>query len=111
MFYGSGAGKLPTASAVAADIVDIVKHINRNIMISYSDEKLELLDYKKAENRYFVRTTAAEDTVKEIFGNVAFIKIKEASNETAFVTEQMSEEAYLEKAEKLSGIIQMIRVG
>ncbi len=111
MFYGSGAGKLPTASAVAADIVDIVKHINRNIMISYSDEKLELLDYKKAENRYFVRTTAAGDTVKEIFGNVAFIKIKEASNETAFVTEQMSEEAYLEKAEKLSGIIQMIRVG
>lgn len=111
MFYGSGAGKLPTASAVAADIVDIVKHINRNIMISYSDEKLELLDYKKAENRYFVRTTAAEDTVKEIFGNVAFIKIKEASNETAFVTEQMSEEAYLEKAERLSGIIQMIRVG
>lgn len=111
MFYGSGAGKLPTASAVAADIVDIVKHIDRNIMISYSDEKMELLDYKKAENSYFVRTKAEESKVKEIFGNIAFIKIKEAADETAFVTEKMSEEAYLEKAEKLGGILQMIRVG
>lgn len=111
MFYGSGAGKLPTASAVAADIVDIVKHIDRNIMISYSGEKMELLDYKKAENSYFVRTKAEESKVKEIFGNIAFIKIKEAADETAFVTEKMSEEAYLEKAEKLGGILQMIRVG
>lgn len=111
MFYGSGAGKLPTASAVAADIVDIVKHIDRNIMISYSGEKMELLDYKKAENSYFVRTKAEESKVKEIFGNIAFIKIKEAADETAFVTEKMSEEAYLEKAEKLGGVLQMIRVG
>lgn len=111
MFYGSGAGKLPTASAVAADIVDIAKHLNRNIMMTYSDEKLELLDYKKAENRYFVRTTEDEAKVREIFGDIAFIKIKEAAEETAFVTEQMSEETYLEKAEKLGGIIQMIRVG
>ena len=111
MFYGSGAGKLPTASAVAADIVDIVKHLNRNIMMTYSDEKLELLDYKKAENRYFVRTTEGEAAVREIFGDIAFIRIKEATGETAFVTEQMSEETYLEKAEKLGGIIQMIRVG
>lgn len=111
MFYGSGAGKLPTASAVAADIVDIVKHIDRNIMISYSEEKMELLDYKKAENSYFVRTKAEEARVREIFGDIAFIKIKEVSDETAFVTEKMSEEVYLEKAEKLGGIIQMIRVG
>lgn len=111
MFYGSGAGKLPTASAVAADIVDIVKHIDRNIMISYSEEKMELLDYKKAENSYFVRTKAEEARVREIFGDIAFIKIKEVSDETAFVTEKMSEEVYLEKAKKLGGIIQMIRVG
>lgn len=35
----AGAGKLPTASAVAADIVDIAKHLKRNIMITYSAEK------------------------------------------------------------------------
>ena len=26
MFYGKGAGKLPTASAVAADVIDCAKH-------------------------------------------------------------------------------------
>ncbi len=111
MFYGSGAGKLPTASAVAADIVDIVKHLHRNIMISYSDEKQTLLDYKKIENSYFVRTTKSEMDAKEVFGNIALIKIKEAPEETAFVTEKMSEEEYLKKAEQLGDVLQMIRMG
>lgn len=111
MFYGSGAGKLPTASAVAADIVDIAKHLKRNIMITYSEEKLTLLDYKKAENSYFVRTKKSEMDAKEVFGDIALIKIKEAPDETAFVTGKMSEETYLQKAEELGGILQMIRMG
>lgn len=111
MFYGSGAGKLPTASAVAADIVDIAKHLKRNIMITYSEEKLTLLDYKKAENSYFVRTKKSEMDAKEVFGDIALIKIKEAPDETAFVTGKMSEETYLQKAEELGDILQMIRMG
>ena len=43
MFYGSGAGKLPTASAVVADVVDCAKNKGRNIMMSWSEEKLNLL--------------------------------------------------------------------
>lgn len=110
MFYGSGAGKLPTASAVAADIVDIAKHLKRNIMITYSAEKMNLLDYKQAEYAYFVRTTDSEEKVKAVFDNPALIKIKEVTGETAFVTAKMKEETYLEKAKQLSGIKQMIRV-
>ena len=110
MFYGSGAGKLPTASAVAADIVDIAKHLKRNIMITYSAEKMNLLDYKQAEYAYFVRTTDSEEQVKAVFDNPALIKIKEVTGETAFVTAKMKEETYLEKAKQLSGIKQMIRV-
>ena len=110
MLYGSGAGKLPTASAVAADIVDIAKHLKRNIMITYSAEKMNLLDYKQAEYAYFVRTTDSEEQVKAVFDNPALIKIKEVTGETAFVTAKMKEETYLEKAKQLSGIKQMIRV-
>ena len=110
MFYGSGAGKLPTASAVAADIVDIAKHLKRNIMITYSAEKMNLLDYKQAEYAYFVRTPDSEEQVKAVFDNPALIKIKEVTGETAFVTAKMKEETYLEKAKQLSGIKQMIRV-
>lgn len=111
MFYGSGAGKLPTASAVAADIVDIVKHLKRNIMITYSEEELKLLDYKKMHNSYFVRTTKSQIDVRAVFGDVAFIKVKEAKDETAFVTEKMSEEEYLKKSEELGDIMSMIRMG
>lgn len=111
MFYGSGAGKLPTASAVAADIVDIAKHLKRNIMISYDAEKMELMDYKQARNRYFARTKDCESKVREIFGDVAFIKLEDVADETAFVTESMSEEEYLEKSRQLSGTLQMIRMG
>ncbi|MDE7061228.1 MAG: homoserine dehydrogenase, partial [Lachnospiraceae bacterium] len=32
MFYGKGAGKLPTASAVVSDVVDAVKHSGTNVM-------------------------------------------------------------------------------
>ena len=39
MFYGSGAGKLPTASAVVADVVDEAKHLHRNIMTMWKEEK------------------------------------------------------------------------
>ena len=36
MFYGSGAGGLPTASAVVADIVDMAKHLDTNIAVEWS---------------------------------------------------------------------------
>lgn len=48
MFYGSGAGKLPTASAVVADVVDMVKHQNTNIYIDWKSEKIELLEIGRA---------------------------------------------------------------
>ena len=53
MFYGSGAGKLPTASAVVADIVEIAKHLDENIPVEWRKEKLELADYRQIKNKYF----------------------------------------------------------
>lgn len=110
MFYGSGAGKLPTASAVVADIVDIVKHLNKNIRISWSSKKLDLIDFKQAVNKYFIRTTDAQQKVRELFNNAVLIEPDESSNEYGVLTEAMSERDYQAKAEKLNHIIQMIRV-
>ncbi len=58
MFYGAGAGKLPTASAVVADVVDAAKHIKTNIMTLWSSKKLNLDDIKNSEKRFFVRDRA-----------------------------------------------------
>lgn len=110
MFYGSGAGKLPTASAVVADIVDIVKHTGKHVWIDWEQEKLELADYKDAEYRFFVRTGADRNAVEAAFGAVSYVEAVDGLNETAFVTEQMSGKAYEAAAEKLGDIINMIRV-
>ena len=110
MFYGSGAGKLPTASAVVADIVDIAKHLHRNIMISWSSKKLELVDCKKASSRFFVRATDSEEEIKAIFGNVEFVKVPEITDEVGFVTDVLNEEEFKEKSTKLKNMRQRIRV-
>lgn len=110
MFYGSGAGKLPTASAVAADVVDIVRHKGMHIPIGWSDEKLELLDYRQLSNRYFVRTKADAAAVEAAFGSVSYVQAKGVTGETAFVTGQLDGYAYDAAAAKLGGILQRIRV-
>lgn len=110
MFYGSGAGKLPTASAVVADMVEIAKFKDTNLPMEWRPEKLELADYKMVTNRFFVRTKADEAAVKNAFGAVEFVAAEGVNGELGFVTEEMTEAAYEEKAAKLADILQMIRV-
>lgn len=109
MFYGSGAGKLPTASAVVGDIVDIVKHMHTHIILNWDAEPVKLADYKTNETRFFVRTKASKEEVSRTFGSVEFVDIEELADEIGFVTETMSEAAYEEKAAQLSSVLQMIR--
>ena len=104
MFYGSGAGKLPTASAVVGDIVDIVKHMHTHIILNWDAEPVKLADYKTNETRFFVRTKASKEEVSRTFGSVEFVDIEELADEIGFVTETMSEAAYGES----SWIIQCI---
>ena len=110
MFYGSGAGKLPTASAVVADVVEMAKHPHKHIPIEWKQEKLELVDYKKAENRFFVRTSAKAEEVKAVFGEVDFVSAEGITDEIGFVTEVITEADYEAKAAQLADVIQMIRV-
>lgn len=114
MFYGSGAGKYPTASAVVADIVDEAKHLNTNIMTLWSSKKLEIDDIKTDENRYFVRISGNADErfkeINEIFGNAEIITLVDEPDEFAVLTEVMSEETYEGKAARINGIKQRIRV-
>lgn len=108
MFYGSGAGKLPTASAVAADMVEAAK-AEKNCGYFWTEEKLTLADTDSVKNRFFIRTGAPAEQVREIFGEGTLLE-GVASGEIGFLTETMTEAAYREKAEKLGDIIQMIRV-
>ena len=55
MFYGSGAGKLPTASAVVADVVEAAKHLHDTIPNNWSNEEMTLMEPDSVEGRFFVR--------------------------------------------------------
>lgn len=113
MFYGSGAGKLPTASAVVADVVDEAKHLHRNIMTMWKNEKLELLPIEDTEKRFFVRISGnAEARFKEaetVFGPSELVTAG-LDDEFGLVTGVMTEREYTEKAAKLDGILHMIRI-
>ena len=65
MFYGSGAGKLPTASAVVADVVDAAKHLHRNVVTRWDAGELELIPNAEAEHRFFVRVQGRSEAQKE----------------------------------------------
>ena len=100
LFYGRGAGKFPTASAVVADIVDAVKHRGKEIIsLNWQDsEGREFIRrYKTAEVRIYARISCENvDSLKELitglFGYVDFIPRKHRSdNELAFITPMMVE--------------------
>lgn len=106
MFYGRGAGKLPTASAVVADVVDAVKHQGTNIMTIWEKDKVSLGDMKTFSCRYFVRTNSSKEEVEATFGAVEYVNV-DGLDEVAFVTEKMTEGAYLEKAKAVDVIYRL----
>ena len=114
MFYGSGAGKLPTASAVVGDIVDVVKNKGRNVMASWTEEKLELKSKGDTKRKFFVRMSGDKEEllpkVEAAFGPVTVITLKDMTDEFGFVTGRIKESIYEAMAAGFSNILQMIRV-
>ena len=93
MFYGRGAGKLPTASAVVADIMDCVKHLNARKYLCWDDADASYIaDYEQDTLRMYVRLTAnnraeLKAQAEKIFGEIKILgRNGEAENELAFIT-------------------------
>lgn len=108
MYYGRGAGKLPTASAVVSDVVDCARHIGKIITCFWDAEDVKLTNVDEVERAFFVRVEKVkEQEAKETFGDVKEITAG-VDGEFAFVTGRMSEKEFNEKAEKV-GVISRIR--
>lgn len=109
MYYGRGAGKLPTASAVVSDVVDCARHIGKVIMCFWDAEEVALTGIEKTSRRFFVRVPAEKEAeALRIFGGVSVIEAQ-VPGEVGFITNPMTEAEFNEKAEK-AGIISRIRV-
>lgn len=111
VFYGKGAGKLPTASAVVADVIDCARNMGRKKPIGWSEaEENYVVDYKTAENPLYIRA-AVEDYEKalseitEKVGNVKVLAFEGCKKtEIAFVTECGKESELCEKLDSVNGI-------
>ena len=88
MFYGRGAGKLPTASAVVADVIDAAKHIHINKLITWKAAKEDfMIDPETASCQYFVRANA--ENVIDSFPGAE--NLGGENGEWFFVTQDMTE--------------------
>lgn len=111
MFYGRGAGKLPTASAVVADVIDVVKHIDSNGRNLWQrKETSNMIDINQSETRYFVRamTANAEESrnfITNKFGEIEFVCPRKLrpDEEVAFLTPKDKEENLARKVNELEG--------
>lgn len=112
MLYGSGAGKLPTASAVTADIVAISKNLNCNIPFGWCSEKQVVLDMSQTSHKYFVRFKGRDsEFINKCKAAFKYIKevYLEGRDEFALVTGTMMEKDFLETLNNQSNVIKYIR--
>mgnify|MGYP003372070796 FL=1 len=97
MFYGSGAGKLPTASAVIADIIEAAQNLKKNVPMGWGDEKQTIEPMENMRFRYFVRLAGSfrnkEQDIRRIFGHTEVIELY-GMDEFAVLTPEMEEGAF-----------------
>lgn len=120
VFYGKGAGKLPTASAVVSDIISAVKHSDTSRSLTWRDSEQDFIrGFDRFRCAHYIRLRAnnAEVTkavIKALFGEVEYLSSKkQPDNELAFVTGVMSEQearTACEKAADGAEILGRIRV-
>ena len=107
VFVGRGAGKLPTASAVVADVIDEVKHLDaRKFLFWEPHEAGRVISHRQAPVVKLVRVSGADAArITEAFGEVTFVTVPDApAGELAFVSPVMTEEALDAALAALDGV-------
>jgi homoserine dehydrogenase len=105
MMYGRGAGKRATASAIVADVMDIARNGGFDRHFSWEREKENsFISPDETVSSFFVRCDKSDDEIESVFGNVKFIE------DGAFITENIREDEFAVKTERLGGVLAKIRV-
>ena len=116
MFYGRGAGKHPTASAVVSDVVDAAKNLGKHVPVKWDQTKSELGQFGDCKSKFFVRMKdkGLDDdqmtTIIEAFGDVLYVKAEGVTDELAFITKEVKEEEFAEHLKKFEDVYSVIRV-
>ncbi|MCL2052399.1 MAG: homoserine dehydrogenase [Lachnospiraceae bacterium] len=113
MYYGKGAGKLPTASAVVADVIDCARHLGKTVMCFWDKENITVAPFSKRSGQFFVRiidTPENKEKAEELFPDMTLVSPMR-DGEIAFITAHLTEASFAEKEKLLDGkIISRIRI-
>lgn len=112
MFYGRGAGKLPTASAVVADVVDCVRNPGRTLPCTWEREDACLTGVERIRRRFFVRARAAARQALEqaIPGGVGYT-LRDGGDSFGYFTPVLEEKEFEEKCTGLgTAVLNTIRI-
>ena len=114
MYYGRGAGKLPTASAVVSDVIDCARHLGKSVMCFWDEEKVTLSDNEKLPRRFFIRFSGSvSESLAKIeaeFGKVQVTTLDKFPGEFAVITGVITEKIYKTAVSKMDNLISMLRV-
>ena len=112
MFYGRGAGKLPTGSAVVADMILAAKNIGQTVPVEWNPEVLVPVPSGECINAFFVRmnSTDAEKTRTVFADKISAVWSAQDDAEFVFVTCQMQENCFFDLLGKAGEALSVIRV-
>lgn len=103
MYYGKGAGKLPTASAVVSDVIDCARHPGRVIMCFWEQENVRLADVSLEERSFFIRARAGfQKEIEEAFPGGRLLCLEGREQDFGYFTPVMRENDFTGKYEALA---------
>ena len=103
MYYGKGAGKLPTASAVVSDVIDCARHPGRVIMCFWEQENVRLADVSLEERSFFIRARAGfQKEIEEAFPGGRLLCLEGREQDFGYFTPVMREKDFTGKYEALA---------
>lgn len=106
MFYGRGAGKLPTASAVVSDVIDCAIHRGKTVACGWDKAPAKLAEVSEVRCAFFVRAAAsARDEVEEVFADGRSLETPGRTEDFGYFTRSMPEREFFKKCEKLGGAV------
>ncbi len=111
MYYGRGAGKLPTASAVVSDVVDAVMSEGKSVPGGWDEETVEVVPVEETKSRFFVRVSAdSVDAFRQVFEDVEEVDAS-VEGQVGFVTGKILTKDLEEKTAALgNSVLGVIRV-
>ena len=112
MFYGRGAGRDATASAVMSDVIDALQHDHDHVFVNLDAVPALKMDDEQMTHRFFVRVDESEKTkaVRTFGEDISFVEARGVFGEWAFITAPLSEAAFRDALQSLDEVRGYLRV-